>query len=177
MVSDVGGYRSIRIDKGNFSKVGHYPYGIRCNSSSLGGSYVSYFEVTPNGLELTSGRAFVDIGLLIVLLVFLIGCVVIFMETSNLFAKVGSLSVGYLILIAITFVSWNMASDFLLSAPFIAEMFRIIFFVLIVGAFPLIIGAFAWMLLMISKVKEIERLMEKGFSLEDAERRQGGKYK
>jgi len=176
-VAEVGGYRSITIKGGNFSNVGHYPFGVKCNSSTLGGATVGYFEVTPNGLELTEGRAIADIGLLIILLVFLIGCVVIFMESENLLARVGSLGLGYLLLIAINFIAWNMASDFLLSAPFVAGMFRILFFVLIIGAFPLLIGAFAWYVIMLFKIKEIERLMTKGMSQDEAEKRQGRKYK
>jgi hypothetical protein len=176
-VQDVGGYRSILIKGNNFSKVGHYPYGVKCNSSKLGGALVSYFEVTPNGLELTTGRALVDIGLLIVFVIFLTGIVYIFLETDNLLIKFSSVGFGYLVLIIINFIAWNMANDFLLSAPFIASMFRIFFFVLIVGLFPLVIGGFAYYLIMIFKIKEIERLMGKGMDYNDAERRQGRKYK
>jgi len=42
-------YWNKNIAGGNFSELGHYPYGIHCNSSSLGGSYIEYFEVTPSG--------------------------------------------------------------------------------------------------------------------------------
>jgi hypothetical protein len=162
---------SFDVGAGNFSKVGDYYYIIQCNSSSLGGFVEVPFQVTPNGLELTEGRAMVDLGLLFMLVIFLIGCVVLSMENDHLLAKVGFLGSGYLLLIAITFISWNMASDFLLSAPFIAEMFRILFFVMIAGLFPLIIGGFAWYVIMLFKIKEIKRLMGKGFSEDEARRR------
>jgi hypothetical protein len=70
-----------------------------------------------------------------------------------------------------------MASDFITSSPFLIEMLRILFFVLVIGAFPLLIGAFAWYLIMLFKIREIERLMSKGLDYNEAEQRSGGKYK
>jgi len=162
---------SFDVGAGNFSVVGDYYYILQCNSSSLGGYVEVPFQVTPNGLELTEGRAFVDIGLLAMLVIFLAGCVFMFVSFDNLLARVGMFGLSYLLLIAVTFISWNMASDFLLSAPFVAEMFRILFFVLIIGAFPLLIGAFAWYVIMLFKIKEIENLMKHGISESDAEQR------
>jgi hypothetical protein len=135
------------------------------------------FSITPNGEEASVGKAVFYIGLLIVLLVFLIGTVVLFMENGNLLAKVGMFGLGYLLLIAITFIGWNMASDFLTSSPFLIEMLRILFIVLVVGAFPLLIGAFAWYVLMMFKIKEIEDLMKHGMSMDEAEHRQGRKFR
>jgi hypothetical protein len=168
-----------RVGGGNFSSVGNYAYQVQCNGTMVIGGCADkgLFVVTPNGIEATTGRAFVDIGLLFVLLVFLTGAVLIFMSSENLLARVGMFGFGYLLLIAVTFISWNMATDFLLSAPFIADMFRILFFVLIIGAFPLLLGAFAWYVIMLFRIKEIERLMGKGMSYDEAERRQGRKYK
>jgi len=94
-----------------------------------------------------------------------------FINFNNLLNRVGMIGIGYLLLIAITFISWQMASDFLLSAQFLVSMLRILFIVLMVGAFPLLIGAFAWYVLMLFKIKEIERLMGKGFSEQEARRR------
>jgi hypothetical protein len=123
-----------------------------------------------------TGEAIVYFGLNGVLLLFLAGCFLIFLNYDNLLARVGSLGMGYLLLIAVSFVSWQMASDFITSA-FLIEMFRIIFLVLMIGAFPLLIGAFAWYLIMLFKIKEIERLMSKGMDQDEAERRTGRKFK
>lgn len=168
-----------RINGTNFSKVGNYAYQVQCNGTATVGGCAEkgLFIVTPSGIEATTGRALIDMGLLFVLLLFLTGAVFIFTSSENLLAKVGMFGFGYLLLIAITFISWNMATDFLLSAPFIADMFRILFFVLIIGAFPLLLGAFAWYVIMLFRIKEIERLMGKGMSYDEAERRQGAKYK
>ncbi len=84
---------------------------------------------------------------------------------------------AYLLLISITFIAWNMAKDFLTSSPFLIEMMRIVFFILLAGAFPLLVGMFAYYLILVFKIKEIERLMSKGFSYDEAERRTGKKYR
>jgi hypothetical protein len=38
-------------------------------------------------------------------------------------------------------------------------------------AFPLLIGAFAWYVIMLFQIKEIQTLMDKGFSEDEARRR------
>ena len=171
------GHWSNFISGGNFSNIGFYFYGVKCLSATLGGAVTGSYEVTLNGEEITVSRSIINIGLLLLFVIFLITSLMIFMESQNLLAKVGMFGLSYLLLIAITFISWSMASNFLPSITFIASMFRILFFVLIIGAFPLLIGAFAWYVLMLFKIKEIERLMTKGFSFDEAERRQGHKYK
>lgn len=129
------------------------------------------FKVTPNGEDSNVGSAILYIGVLAVLIIFLILSIYSFVTFDNLLNRVGMLGLSYLFLIAITFIGWNMANDFLTSAPFLVEMLRILFFVLIIGAFPLLIGSFAYYFIMLFKIKEIERLMGKGMSGEEAERR------
>jgi len=160
-----------------FTETGLYKVQMFCVDGTSSFSDEGFYDVTPNGQQATIGTSIFYVGLLLILVIFLIGTVVIFMETSNLLAKVGMFGLGYLLLIAITFISWNMAGDFLTSSPFLISMLRILFFVLIIGLFPLVLGGFVWYFLMLFKIKEIDRLMTKGFSFEDAERRTGRKYK
>jgi hypothetical protein len=127
-------------------------------------------EATNSTYVAGTGEAIVYFGLNGVLLLFLAGCFLVFLNYENLLSRVFSFGVGYLLVIAISFVSWQMASDFVTSA-FLIEMFRIIFLVLMIGAFPLLIGAFAWYLIMLFKIKEIENLMKHGMSEDDAHRR------
>jgi len=135
------------------------------------------FTITPNGEDASIGKAVFYIGLLTVLLFFLVLIVLSFANFDNLLNRVGMIGLGYLLLISITFIGWNMAGDFLTSSPFLVEMLRILFWILIVGLFPLVIGGFAWYLIMLFKIKEIERLMDRGIDRDEAERRGGRKYK
>jgi hypothetical protein len=167
----------IFVNEYNFTSYGSHSFIIQCNTTSQTGFANGIFEVSHAGLELTVGRAVIDIGLLTMFIIFLIGTVILFINFDNLLTRVGMFGFGYLLLIAITFISWNMANDFITSTVFIAEMFRILFFVLVIGAFPLLIGAFAWYVIMLFKIKEIERLMDRGIDRDEAERRGGRKYK
>lgn len=167
----------IFIDGGNFSNADDYYYNIECADDTSGGYASSIIHVTPNGEETTIGKTIFYISLLFLLVVFLIITILIFIGYDNLLSKVGMLGLSYLLLMSITFLSWNMANDFLTSSPFLAEILRILFFVLIIGFFPLIIGAFAYYIIMITKIKEIRRLMEHGFSEDDAYRKVKGRKK
>ena len=163
-----------RMNGGNISTIGSYAYIVQCNSTVSGCADKGYFVVTNSGYDATTGRALIDASLLLVLVIFFVFALWIFMTTENLLAKVGMIGFGYLMLLAISFVSWNMANDFLLSAPFLAKIFRILFISLTIGFFPLVLGGFAWYFYMLFKVKEIERLMTKGFSFDEAKRRTHG---
>lgn len=127
-------------------------------------------DVTNSTYVAGTGEAIVYFGLNGVLLLFLAGCVLIFISFDNLLARVFTFGIGYLLGIAVSFVSWQMASDFITSV-FLIDMFRILFLVLMIGAFPLLIGAFAWYFIMLFQIKEIQRLMDKGFSEDEAKRR------
>jgi hypothetical protein len=129
------------------------------------------FTVTPNREIATSGSAIFYIGIMAVLVIFLIMAIYTFMNTTGLLTKVGMFGLGYLLLIAITFIGWNMAQDFITSSPFIISMLNILFIVLVVGFFPLIIGGFVWYFLMVFKIKEIENLMKHGMTEYDATER------
>jgi hypothetical protein len=170
------GYWAIKIDGKNFTEAGQYNYGIKCNSSAQGGTSVGLYEISHAGIELTQARATIDIGLLALMMLFFILSIFMFVKFENLLARVGSFGLGYLLLIAISFISWNMANDFLISAPFIVSMFRIIFLVLVIGLFPLIIGGFAYYFIMISRIKEIDDLMKHGISVSEAQERSGYKH-
>ena len=50
------GYWGLTLSGGNFSYSGIYNYGIKCNSTSLGGVTTGYYEVTPTGIEPTESR-------------------------------------------------------------------------------------------------------------------------
>ena len=168
--------------------VNRFNYTLPASNTSLTGTYVvcgycdgavwcADFEVTPNGEESDIGSAILYIGLLAVLIFFLTMSIMAFKNFDNLLTRVGMLGISYLLIMAITFIGWNMANDFLTSAPFLVEMLRILFFVLIVGLFPLLIGAFAWYVIMLFKIKEIQRLMDHGMDMGDAERRVGRRHR
>lgn len=167
----------VSVAGNNFSEIGEYCDLIECNTSIQTGGLERCFLVSTNGEEVTTAKAVFYIGLLAVLLFFLGLSIFGFVSFDNLLSRVGSFGAGYLLMITITFIGWNMADSFLTSSPFLISGLRILFFVFVIGLFPLLIGAFAWYVIMLFKIKEIERLMGKGFSRDEAEHRQGRKFK
>lgn len=159
------------------NQTGEYSALIWCNSTDAGGFFKYTFDVTPNGEYATTGDAVFYFSVIMVLVFFLGMCMLSFAKFNNLLNRVGMIGLSYLLAIALSFIVWNMALNFLTGSPFAIEMFRIIFLVLVIGLFPLLIGAFAWYFLMLWKIKEIQNLMDKGMSFDEAERRQGRKYK
>lgn len=150
--------------------LGEYTTIVRCQGTENAFSTFTYL-ITPSGESTTEGKAIFSIGLMAVLVFFLTMSLYMFVKFDNLLVRVGMIGLSYLFLIAITFIGWNMASNFLSFAPFLADMLRILFFVLIIGALPLLVGAFIWYVIMLFKIKEIERLMERGLDYNEAERR------
>jgi hypothetical protein len=161
---------TMTMPKENLS-IGLYTYQIKCQGLNAGGYYTGFFDVTTTGIEITEALAIVEIGLLLILVLLFVITIYLFIVFDNLLARVGTIGAGYLLFIAITFIAWNLSSNFLITAPFVASIFRILFIILIIGFFPLIIGSFAWYILMLFKIKEIERLMDKGLDMNEAERR------
>ena len=169
-------YYNYTIQDG-LSALGTYTGTMMCDGADEDGFYNFEFIITPNGEILTEGKAIFYIGLLIILLFFMILCAYSFAKFDNILNRVGMIGLGYLLLISITFIGWNMASDFLTSSPFLIEMLNLIFIVLMIGLFPLLIGGFAWYFLMLWKIKEIEDLMTHGLSEDEAQQRSGKKFK
>jgi hypothetical protein len=185
---------SITYPNSTYFILGHYPmtqnglnyYYDICNASSVLGEYVycteqdndnlittsciNYFITTTGNANSLTGILFY-IGSIVVLFFFLGLCMFSFFKFDNLLNRVGMIGLTYLFLIAISFVAWQMATDFLTNASFVTDMMQIIFYVLIIGMFPLVIGGFAWYVIMVLRIKEINKLIEKGFSLEEAENR------
>lgn len=182
---------TILLTEISMSKTGtQYIYNF-CNTNQLG-SYIvngvgdldgiptvwAYdFKITPNGEEVVTGKIILYFGLMFILLIFFLLCIYSFFNYNNLNNRVGMIGLGYLLLIAITFICFNLSSELLTSTPFITSMFRILFIVLMVGLLPLFLGGFVFYIFALIKIKEIQDLMNKGISFEESERRTGRKYK
>lgn len=126
---------------------------------------------TPNGENPTTATAIFYIGIFVVIL-FIFGLsVYLFIEFDSLLTRVASIGLAYLSLTAVSFIAWNMANDFITSSPFLVSILKNSFFILMWSALPLLILGIVYYFLSLWKIKEIERLMTKGFSMEEAERR------
>lgn len=148
-----------------------YSYQIKCQGANTGGYETGYFQVNYTGTETSQSRAIIYGVLLFALIFFLLGTMTLFIRFDNLLTRVGMFGLSYLLLIAIIFVSWQISNEIIFSNPFLINFFRLFFIVLVIGAFPLLLGGLAWYVIMLFRIKEIERLMEKGLPYDEAEHR------
>ena len=130
-----------------------------------------FYLVTANGETVSLAKSiFYALGFIVILGLFIFS-VFGFVQSEGFLGK-GSFGLfSYLFLLVITFLGWNVANDFVTSAPFLIEFLRIMFIVLMVGFFPLILATFAWLGYMSVTHQDIVKLIEKGVPEEEAERR------
>jgi len=114
------------IDTENLTS-GDYTLHTFCNNSQVGGFASTPFEITPNGESPQTGVAIFYIGFLALLIFGLIFITYFGVVSDQLFIKATSWGGGYLLLMAISFIAWQMASDFLISSPFLVQFLRILF--------------------------------------------------
>ena len=151
----------ILINNGDYSGM------ITCTGLNI--KYIPFsFKITPNGNVSTSGEAMTYIGLLIILVLFLVLSIYYGFTSDIIYVKAGLLLLAYLFLVGISFVSWNLSADYLTSAPFITAFFRILFFVTLIAFFPLLIFMIIYSLYMMFKIKEIQKLIDRGVPVDEA---------
>lgn len=151
---------------------GSYDYNLFCGGAN---SFSDSFEVTPNGEQPTTAKAFFYIGLLGLLVFFL--CLIFWahLQDQSSLARFWWFSFMWVPIWAILFIGWSMSRDFLTSGGAITSIFWWAFLVIgIVYPFfllGLVLYTFYW----IYQQKEVQRLVKRGFSLEDAQARVGGR--
>lgn len=157
------------ISAGNFSSPGTFSYNIYCNKSSIGGFADGLFSVTNTGSLPTSADALFYLGLLGLLVFFL--CLIFWahMQDQSELARFWWFSFMWIPIWAILFIGWNMANDFLTSNGAIQG---ILFWAwLIIGViYPFfLLGLVLYTFYYIYKQKEIQTLINRGFTAEQAE--------
>lgn len=133
-----------------------------------------HLPITPNGEEPTIAKAIFYVGLLGVLLLFLGLIFWAHMGDKSELTRFWWFSFMWIPMIGITFICWNMASDFLTSSPMIASIFKWAFLVMII-CYPfflltLVLYTFYW----IYNQKAVQELITRGFTQEEAENRVRG---
>lgn len=160
----------------NFSQTGDYSVVVSCNTSLQAGGISFGFLVNPSGESATTSTAFFYIGLLALLIIFLVLIIAYGFDTDNIVGKTFSIGFGYLILMGIVFVSWQMALSFIINSPFLVSFLRLSFVVLISGFFPLLIILFVYGVYMMIQIKEIRDMQKRGISIDEATERKYGRY-
>lgn len=153
------------------SSSGTYTVNMVCTDNGKSGAETLYFQINPSGEEIDGSITAFYLGLLALIFVLFGISIYFFTTTSNLLIRVGSFGMAYILLTAVSFIGYNMAQNYLADSTAIVGVLRTIFFVLMIGALPMLLGAFSYYVIMLFKIKEIERLMEKGIPYDESVRR------
>lgn len=159
----------VSVGGGNFSVNGQYSYSWQCLSNeNLGGYITVLIDITPNGEEPTVAKAIFYIGLLGLLLFFLVLIFWAHMQDQSELARFWWFSFMWIPIWAIAFIGWSMANDFLTSQGVITGVLYYGWLILgILYPFFLLV-LILYTFYYIYKQKEVQELVKRGFSLEDA---------
>lgn len=139
------------------------------------------FEVTPNGEIPTTAKAFLYIGLVFFLFLLLGLIFWAHLQDQSPLARFWWFAFMWIPIWAILFIGWSMASDFLTSQGAIAGLFWWAW-VIIGSLYPFfLLGLVLYTFYYIYKDKQVQNLIKRGVSVEDAQakvfgRNKGGSY-
>jgi len=148
----------------NTSLLGTYTYGTYGNPDGELDNQNVKFVVTPNGEKPDIAKAIFYISLLAIFLVLIVGDVWLLFNSEDISWKTGYISLFYILFNVFSLVCWKMAEDFLTSIPFMATIFKSIYFITTAGYFPFFIIMFFYLFLHMTQSLTESRLRKRGYS-------------
>lgn len=127
----------------------------------------NYF-VTASGKERTTGGAIFYFTTLLLLIVLLILSIWGFTRLEKPYLKLAVFYGAYLLLVAISYISWIATLNFLTVTGFIAEFFRWTFMILIILFIPLLFGSWILYFYLLFKLKAIQNMLKRGMPEDEA---------
>lgn len=158
----------ITIMGGNFSDVGLHSFYIWCNNSQIGGEAKASFSVTESGVEITEGRSILIIGLMGILFLFVFASLFALFSIENYMVKFISYWISHVLMILISFVGWQIGVEGLLVGTALTGIFRIMFWIFLVGMFPMILLSIVWIFYIHAFNEHFQKLIDKGETPETA---------
>jgi len=147
---------------------GDYRLSVSCSQGGESESKNLIFSVTPNGEELSVGKGISYGGMLIIMVIFFIICLYGGYVVEWVAGRSAFFLIAYLLLIGITFISWNLSLDYFTSAPFIASFFHLSWLVLMYALFPVILLLTFYTVWMMLQIKAIQDMVDKGMEYDEA---------
>jgi hypothetical protein len=132
-----------------------------------GTAYSGTFEVTPNGEEITTGKALIYLGLFSLFLILLITCFIYLIFAENIALRVGLICVMYLLGLGLLTVSTVIAEDFLVNIGFLDNVLEMLLIVSLICFFPFIIVIGVYLLQQILNENEISQMTGMGYGKEE----------
>jgi hypothetical protein len=158
-------FYTYQIDDTSLS--GEYTGTIMCNG--INSKFLNFnFQVTPTGDVPTTAKGILYAGILIILVILFVIALYGGSQTESIVIKSSCWLGAYLMMIGISFVSWGLTRDYLSSANFLGGFFKITFYVLMYGLFPLILILTFYTLWMMKQIDVIQNMIEKGIPIDEA---------
>jgi hypothetical protein len=150
------GYWGLILNGKNFTSLGNHPFGIKCNSTTLGGSFVSFFKVTATGEEFDIAKSGLSIGVILTILIimFFFGFLGMkFMENERTSAYgLFFLVLGLMLSMYGLFSGYVLSRDYLFTS--ISSVYEKVFIGTLLGISG--ISIIAMLFLLVSAVKELK---------------------
>jgi hypothetical protein len=167
-------YWGVLLKGGNFTTPGIHPYGVKCNSTVLGGAFVSYFIVTPIGVPLTPEKSTIYVVIWIVSLLLFAGLLTAGIKlpsknnsnemtgyviaVSNMkYLKMLCLAFAYLSALFIVYYTWMLSYAYL-DMAFMTSIFQTLFYAMaiaIVVLFPVMMFIIIANLVRDAKIRDL----------------------
>ena len=148
---------------------GDYRVPLTCTfPSSDSESGQADFTITPNGELPTIAQTLIYLGLIIILLILFTIIVFALFNIDHFGWRMGLTSFAYIIANVFLLVCWKMAELFLTSVPFIEILFKVLYITSTVGYFPMFLFVFVYSMLHMTDEKNINTLMDRGFTEDQA---------
>jgi hypothetical protein len=168
-------YHNYSLTEEQTNILGEYEVTIMCQDGTIYGYSTYNYKITPTGEEPSTSEGILYIGIFAVLLIFFILCIYGLITLDNLFIRFAILHISYLLIVAITFISQNIANNFITNAPFLISFSEILWKVFMIGYFPFLVGSVCYLFYMVITIKEIRDMIDKGIPEDEAVARRGNK--
>jgi len=156
------------INAGNFSENGFHSYIISCNSSTQAGFSSGAFEVNLYGQELTEGNAInFNFAMVFMMVLFVLALIGIF-AFQNPSGKLACYFTAHVLFIVGTFSVWQFNEGYAIPYTALGGIYEVMFYVSIIALFPMVLLSIAWMVYIHTMNEDVKRLMDRGFSEEEA---------
>lgn len=124
--------------------------------------------LTPNGEEPTTPKLLFHYGEIFILFVFLIASILGMISVKDPKGTFALYWISHLLFVAILFLLWDGSLNLLTSTPFLIAFFRILFWISIISILPMMILSIAWMVYVLATCKDVQNLIDRGSTSEEA---------
>jgi len=158
----------ISLNASNVEEIGEYELTIACVDGTLSNSNTLPFYVTPNGQEVSEGKAFFYIGSIGVLIFFIIFSIIGFRNTEELWLKTLCFYIMWGSFLAMNYIAWVGSLNYLYSISFAGSFFKWLFYIQFYATFPLVLGSFLYCIYNLIMNKHMKNMLEHGVPEEKA---------